>query len=115
MSKSKNNAIFFHDDEKTIKKKINNALSGGQKTIEEHRKLGGNPEQDMSLQYLKAFFLSEEESKEIEMKYKKGEILSGEMKKMFQNKLLDFIKNFQHNEKNISDKEVDNCVLKNSE
>jgi tryptophanyl-tRNA synthetase len=59
--------------------------------------------------------LSEEESKEIEMKYKKGEILSGEMKKMFQNKLLDFIKNLQHNEKNISDKEVDNCVLKNSE
>ena len=69
----------------------------------------------MSFQYLKAFFLSEEESKEIETKYKEGEILSGEMKKMFQDKLIDFIKNFQHNEKNISDKEVDNCILKNSE
>jgi tryptophanyl-tRNA synthetase len=115
MSKSKNNAIFFHDDEKTIKKKVNNALSGGQKTVEEHRKLGGNPEKDISFQYLKAFFLSEEESKEIEVKYKKGEILSGEMKKMFQDKLLDFIKNFQHNEKNVSDKEVESCILKNSE
>jgi tryptophanyl-tRNA synthetase len=49
------------------------------------------------------------------MKYKKGLILSGEMKKMFQDKLLDFIKNFQNNEKNISDKDVDNCILKNND
>jgi tryptophanyl-tRNA synthetase len=115
MSKSKNNAIFFHDDEKTIKKKINNALSGGQKTIEEHRRIGGNPEQDMSFQYLKAFFLTEEDAKKTEIKYKKGEILSGEIKKTFQDKLLGFIKDFQDNEKKISSKEVDNCILKNSD
>lgn len=113
MSKSKNNAIFFHDDEITIKKKIKNALSGGQKTIEEHRKLGGNPEQDISFQYLKAFFLSEKESKEIEMKYKKGEILSGEMKKMFQEKVIDLIKEFQSNERKISEQMVEKCILKN--
>lgn len=114
MSKSRNNAIFLHDDDKTIKKKINNALSGGQKTIEAHRKLGGMPEQDMSLQYLKAFFLNEKEAEDLEKRYKKGEVLSGEIKKMFQDKLTKFIKDYQENEKKISDKQVDACVLKNS-
>ncbi len=113
MSKSKNNAIFFHDDEKTIKKKINNALSGGQKTIEEHRKLGGNSEQDMSFQYLKAFFLSVEEATELENRYKKGEILSGEMKKLFQDKLTEFIKEFQCNEKTVSEQMLEKSILKN--
>lgn len=115
MSKSKNNAIFLEDDEKTIKKKINKALSGGQKTIEEHRKLGGNPEQDMSLQYLKAFFLEEKEAKEIEERYRKGEILSSEIKKLFEEKLLDFIKDFQEREKKLSNEEIEKCILKNNE
>ena len=113
MSKSRNNAIFLHDDQKTIKKKINKALSGGQKTVEEHRKLGGNPDQDMSFQYLKAFFLSKEESEEIEKKYKKGEILSGEMKNMFQERLTKFVKDFQEKEKHISEEDVSKCILKN--
>ncbi|PJE81724.1 tryptophan--tRNA ligase [Candidatus Pacearchaeota archaeon CG10_big_fil_rev_8_21_14_0_10_32_42] len=115
MSKSRNNAIFFHDDEKTIKKKINNALSGGQKTVEEHRKLGGNPEKDMSFQYLKAFFLKEEESKKIEKSYREGKILSGEMKKIFQDKLTEFIKDFQAKEKKISEKDVSKCILTNED
>lgn len=113
MSKSRNNAIFLHDDEKTIKNKVNKALSGGQQTVEEHRKLGGNPDVDMSFLYLKAFFLSEKEAENLEKKYKKGEILSGEMKKMFQDKLVDFIKNFQTRENEITEKDVDKCVLKN--
>jgi tryptophanyl-tRNA synthetase len=115
MSKSKNNAIFLQDDEKIIKKKINNALSGGQKTIEEHRKLGGNPEADMSLQYLKAFFLDEKETIELEEKYKKGEILSGEIKKMFQEKLTKELIEFQNKDKKVSEKDLDNCIMKNKD
>lgn len=113
MSKSRNNAIFLKDDEKTIKKKVNAALSGGQKTVEEHKKLGGNPDVDMSFQYLKAFFLTEKESNELEKKYKKGEILSGEMKKIFQDKLIETLKEFQEKEKHISEKDVDKCIMKN--
>jgi len=113
MSKSRNNAIFLKDDEKTVKKKVNSALSGGQKTIEEHRKMGGNPEQDMSFQYLKAFFLEEKEADILEDRYKKGEILSGEIKKMFQDKLIEFLKDFQEKEKNISEQDLEKCIMKN--
>ena len=39
-----NTTIYTTDDEATVKKKINKyAFSGGQPTIEEHRKKGGNP------------------------------------------------------------------------
>src|SRR3989344_7444716 len=53
MSKTRNNAIFLKEDSKNIIKKIGGAFSGGQKTIDEHRKLGGNPEVDISFLYLK--------------------------------------------------------------
>ena len=40
-----------------IKKKINKyAFSGGRDTLEEHRKHGGNTEKDISYQYLKMLF-----------------------------------------------------------
>jgi len=113
MSKSRNNAIFLHDDEKTIKKKINAALSGGQKTIEEHRRLGGNPDVDMSFQYLKSFFLTTEEATDLEEKYRKGEILSGEIKKMFQEKLVKELKEFQQKEKDVLASSVEKCILTN--
>lgn len=114
MSTSKpNTAIFLNDDEKTIRKKISRAFSGGQKTIEEHKRLGGNPEVDISCIYLKALFLKPEEYNKIETKYKKGELLSNDIKQMFADETVKFIKQFQTNLKKTSDKTVDNCVLKN--
>lgn len=114
MSTSKpNTAIFLNDDEKTIRKKISRAFSGGQKTIEEHKKLGGNPEVDISCIYLKSLFLTPEEYKDIGTKYKKGELSSGEVKQIFADNAVKFIKQFQNNLKKTSDKIVDDCILKN--
>ncbi len=113
MSKSKNNAIFLSDDEKTIRKKISKAFSGGQPSIEEHKKLGGNPKIDVSCIYLKNLFLPKEKYQEIESKYKKGELLSKDVKQMFADKAVEFIKQFQNNLKKISEKTVNNCILKN--
>lgn len=107
-------AIFLSDTEKQIRNKINKAFSGGQKTIEEHRKKGGNPDVDVSFTYLKYLFLNEKESNELAEKYKKGEILSGEMKKIFADKAVEFIKQFQSNLKKITDNDVDKAILKNS-
>src|SRR3990167_5225486 len=76
MSKSKNNAIFLKEDNKSITKKINKAFSGGQKTIEEHKKLGGNPDVDIACQYLSKLFLNENGGKKLFARYKKGELLS---------------------------------------
>jgi tryptophanyl-tRNA synthetase len=114
MSKSKNNAIFFRDDEKTIKKKVGSAFSGGQPTIEKHRKYGGKPEEDISIFYLSRFFLTEKESEELKEKYKKGEILSSEVKKMFADKATAFLKEFQSKVKSLKQEEIEKAILKNS-
>lgn len=113
MSKSKNNAIFLKDSLKDIKKKCNKAFSGGRETVEEHRKLGGNPDVDISCQYLKNFFLNEKEKDELFDKYRRGELLSGEVKNMLYEKLKEFIGGFQKRLESVSEKDVDKCLLKN--
>jgi len=115
MSTSKpNTAIFLNDDEKTIRKKISKAFSGGQKTIEEHKKLGGNPDVDVACIYLKNLFLKPEKYKEIENKYKKGQLLTKDIKEMFADQAVKFIKQFQNNLKKVDDKTVDKTILKNN-
>ncbi len=113
MSKSKNNAIFLLDSEKEIKRKIQRAFSGGQKTLEEHRKKGGNPDIDVSFLYLKYLFLSKEESDKLHKDYKSGKLTTGELKSLFQDEVLKFIKQFQSNLKKVSDNDVEKTILKN--
>ena len=114
MSKSKDNALFLKDDKNTIIKKINKAFSGGQKTIEEHRKKGGNPETDIACIYLSNFFLDENKGKKLFEDYKKGKLLSGEVKKMLSDKLIKFISDFQSRLKIIKESEVEKAILKNN-
>ncbi|MEK6884863.1 MAG: hypothetical protein AABY22_34850, partial [Nanoarchaeota archaeon] len=71
------------------------------------------PEVDVSCLYLKYLFLSKEESKKLFDDYKKGKILTSEVKKLFAEKVIDFIKKFQSNLKKVSDKDVDKAILKN--
>lgn len=113
MSKSKNNAIFLLDDEKTIKRKISQSFSGGQKTLEEHKKKGGNPDVDVAFIYLKYLFLSPKESEKIAEKYKLGKMTTAEMKSLFAQHVLKFTKEFQANLKNIKDTDVEKAILKN--
>ena len=59
-----NSSIFMTDTPAQIKNKINkHGFSGGQETLEEHRRLGGNPDVDVSYQYL-SFFLDDDEELE---------------------------------------------------
>jgi tryptophanyl-tRNA synthetase len=113
MAKSRNNAIYFNDDKKTIIRKVNRAFSGGQKTIEEHRKKGGNPDVDIACLYLSVFFLNEKESKELFSKYRKGDLLSRDVKNMLKERLLGLIGGFQERLKGISDNELDRVIMRN--
>lgn len=73
--------IFLNDSMKTIEKKIKSSFSGGQPTVEEHRKKGGNPDIDVAYQYLRYFF--EEDDNELEKireEYVSGKLLTGEIK-----------------------------------
>ena len=59
-----NSSIFMTDKAGQIKNKINkHGFSGGKETEEEHRRLGGDPDVDVSYQYL-TFFLDDD--KELE-------------------------------------------------
>lgn len=55
-----NSSIFMTDKPAQIKNKINkHGFSGGKETVEEHRRLGGDPDVDVSYQYL-SFFLEDD-------------------------------------------------------
>ena len=84
MSSSKpKTTLFLGDDVATAEKKIKKSFSGGQATIEEHRRLGGDPDKDVAYQYMMYFF-EEDDSflEEINQGYRSGKILAGEMKQM---------------------------------
>ena len=57
MSSSKpKTTLFLSDDITSVEKKIKKSFSGGQATIEEHRRLGGDPDKDVAYQYMMYFF-----------------------------------------------------------
>ncbi|MFH1521601.1 MAG: tryptophan--tRNA ligase, partial [archaeon] len=69
--------ILMTDDTKTVKKKINKyAFSGGQDTVEEHRKKGGDVKVDVACQWLKYFESDDKKLADIYNRYSKGELLS---------------------------------------
>ncbi len=97
MSSSKpKTTIFLDDDISTITKKIKRAYSGGQSTIEEHRRLGGNPDVDVAYQYLMYFFETDDDYlSEINKDYRNGKILAGEMKQICVDKASEWMINHQ--------------------
>jgi tryptophanyl-tRNA synthetase len=75
--------LFLKDDLSSVEKKIKRAFSGGQSTIEEHRRLGGNPDIDVSYQYMMYFFEDDDSYlAEINSDYRSGKLLAGEMKQL---------------------------------
>ena len=84
MSSSKpETTIFMHDSVEEMSKKVKRAFSGGQATVEEHRRLGGDLSKDVAYQYLQYFF--EENDRELESigrDYESGRLLAGEIKQI---------------------------------
>lgn len=96
-------AIFMTDTPKQIQKKINKyAFSGGQITVEDHRKFGGNPDIDVAYQYLSFFKDDDEFLEECYKNYKSGRLLSGELKKICIDTLQEFIAEFQKRRSEVS-------------
>ena len=86
--------IYTTDSPEVVKKKINKyGFSGGQGDIEKHRELGGNPDIDVSFQYLRIFFEQDDEKlKKIYEDYKSGKMLTGELKAILIEKINSFLK-----------------------
>ncbi|MCV0373330.1 MAG: tryptophan--tRNA ligase [Nitrosarchaeum sp.] len=88
-----NGTVYTTDSPGVVKKKINKyAFSGGQPDIEQHRKIGGNPDIDVSFQYLRIFFEPDDKKlKAIHDDYKSGKMLTGELKAILIEKINSFL------------------------
>lgn len=86
-------AIYLSDDAKTVKNKIMKyAFSGGQVNIDEHRRLGGNPDIDVAFQWLSILFEEDDDRlKQIYDDYKSGRLLTGELKQILVDKINVFL------------------------
>jgi tryptophanyl-tRNA synthetase len=111
-SVSEHTTIFTTDDEKTVKNKIMRyAFSGGKDTLEEHRKYGGNPDIDVSYQWLTFFEENDNKLKNIYDDYKAGKLLSGELKQILVDKVNDFLVRHRERREKARD-QLDKYLLK---
>ncbi|MEE9323136.1 MAG: tryptophan--tRNA ligase, partial [Candidatus Aenigmarchaeota archaeon] len=75
-------------------------FSGGQPTIEEHRKKGGNPDVDVAYQWLYTIFEENDSKiKKVHDDYRSGKLLTGELKQILIDKLNNFLKNYRKKRK----------------
>jgi tryptophanyl-tRNA synthetase len=84
MSSSKpETTIFMDDDIEQMSKKVKRAFSGGQPTVEEHRRFGGDCSKDVAFQYLQFFFEKDDTVlDDIRRDYESGRLLAGEVKQL---------------------------------
>ena len=100
-------AIFMNDQPSRIKNKIvKHAFSGGQETEAQQRELGGDPDKDVSFQYLTFFLEDDEELERIRVAYRKGEMLTGELKQRCIAELQIYVKAFQERREALTDADV---------
>ncbi|MBT6956651.1 tryptophan--tRNA ligase [archaeon] len=103
-------AILMTDTPQQVKKKINKyAFSGGQDTVEEHRKKGGNVDVDVACQWLKYFEHDDKKLAAIYKDYSKGKLLSGEVKTILIEKINKILSEHQKTKNKI---DVDKFIYK---
>ena len=112
-SSDPNSYIALTDSPEEVRKKVNKyAFSGGQATVEEHRKKGGNPDIDISFQYLKFSFEPDDKKlQKIYEDYKSGKMLTSELKSILIEKINEFLK--EHQKKRESAKKQIGKFIKN--
>ncbi len=105
--------IYTTDSPEIVKKKINkHAFSGGQTNVDEHRKIGGDPDIDVSYQYLRIFFEPDDNKlKKIYDDYKSGKMLTGELKAILIEKINDFLSIHQEKREQVR-KNIDDYMMK---
>ena len=105
--------MYTTDSPEIVKKKINKyAFSGVQSDADEHRKIGGNPDIDVSYQYLRIFFEPDDTKlKKIYDDYKSGKMLTGELKAILIEKINKILSAHQEKREQAR-KNIDEYMLK---
>ena len=112
-SSAENSAITTTDTPKEVERKIKRyAFSGGRETMEEHRKYGGNPDIDVSYQYLRMLLEEDDEKlKEIYDQYKAGKMTTAELKSYTIDKINTFLQDHQK-KREAAKKQLDKFIYK---
>jgi tryptophanyl-tRNA synthetase len=86
--------IALTDDPGTVKEKINKyAFSGGQPSVAEHRRKGGNPDIDVAFQMLRFMFEPDDRKlRKIHDDYRSGRLLTGELKQIATERITEFLR-----------------------
>ncbi len=75
--------ITLNDSPEVIRKKVMSALTGGQKTVEEQKKLGGRADQSVVFELLYYHFMEDDKKvNKIRQEYETGKMMDGEMKEL---------------------------------
>lgn len=92
-SSDTNSAVYTTDTPSQVRRKINRyAYSGGRADVEEHRRMGGNPDVDVSFQYLRMFFEPDDSGLgRIREEYAAGRMLTGELKQILIEKASEYL------------------------
>jgi tryptophanyl-tRNA synthetase len=111
MSSSNNTTatLFLTDNESVLAEKIHKysfSGGGGNGTLEDHKKFGGNPEVDVAYQYLKYFEESDEKLQGIHDSFKKGELSCGDLKSLLVKKLIILLDDIRERRSKITDEVV---------
>jgi tryptophanyl-tRNA synthetase len=111
-SSEENSTIYTTDPPDTVRRKImQHAFSGGQTSVKEHREKGGNPDVDVSYQWLTFFEEDDDKLKRIHDDYKSGKLLTGELKQILIDKLNEFLKEHQQRREKARS-QIDKFMLK---
>ncbi|XP_059173123.1 tryptophan--tRNA ligase, cytoplasmic-like [Physella acuta] len=99
-----NSSIFLTDSQDSIKTKVMKyAFSGGQPTIDQHKKLGGNCDIDVSYQYLKFFLEDDHKLEQLRKDYTSGTLSTNELKLELVAVLQKLVREIQENRKLVTD------------
>ena len=103
-----NSAIFVSDTPKAIKNKVNKyAFSGGGQTVEEHRAHGANLDVDVSWKWLNFFMEDDSKLEDIGKEYSSGRMLTGEIKAVLIDVLVDIVERHKAARAAVTDDIVD--------
>ena len=97
--------IALTDSVEDAKKKIDQAKTGGQDSLKEHREKGADIEEDMVFELL-AFHLIDDDTEleRIREEYASGEMLSGELKQIAKDRIEEFLVEHRQKREEASEK-----------
>lgn len=102
--------IFLNDSNESVREKVfkyTYSGGGGDGTLQQHKKFGGNADKDMAFQYLRYFEYDDEKLEKIKVGFTKGEISCSEIKEILCEKIIGVLSEIQKERASITDDKMD--------